>query len=147
MQLDQAPVAKSDVRPPCVTFVHSVHSLIQSAIKHSSFAASLLVVLLATSFVDAGAQTNPVSSSPQSMSCHMELSPTKDQAPAQSILSGYEDGGFPIQTANGEAQAYFNNGMQLGQEGLSGRDRTRAAAGRGRRDLRMHRNRNAHWSG
>ncbi|QEE26552.1 hypothetical protein FTW19_00125 [Terriglobus albidus] len=114
MQLGQASVAKSDVRPPCVTSVRSVHSLIKSAIKHSRLAASLLVVLLATSFVNAGAQTNPVSPAPQSMSCHMELPPAKDQAPAQSILSGYGDGGFPIQTASGEAQAYFNNGMQLG---------------------------------
>jgi hypothetical protein len=44
--------------------------------------------------------------------CHTE---TKDKAatPAKAILVGYGTGGFPIKTANPEAQAYFDNGMQL----------------------------------
>ena len=35
-------------------------------------------------------------------------------APAQKILTGYGSGGFPIHTADPRAQAFFDNGMQLG---------------------------------
>ena len=35
-------------------------------------------------------------------------------APAQKILTGYGSGGFPIHTADPGAQAFFDNGMQLG---------------------------------
>ena len=35
-------------------------------------------------------------------------------APASAILSGYGTGGFPIRAANARAQAFFDNGMQLG---------------------------------
>lgn len=34
-------------------------------------------------------------------------------APVQGILAGYGTGGFPIRTSNPQAQAYFDNGMQL----------------------------------
>ncbi|HZZ32012.1 MAG TPA: hypothetical protein VFE10_08455 [Phenylobacterium sp.] len=34
-------------------------------------------------------------------------------APAQKILTGYGSGGFIVRTASPQAQAYFNNGMQL----------------------------------
>ncbi len=33
--------------------------------------------------------------------------------PAQKILTGYGSGGFAVRTANPQAQAYFDNGMQL----------------------------------
>ena len=44
--------------------------------------------------------------------CHVD---TKDEAaqPAKAVLAGYGTGGFAIRTANPEAQAYFDNGMQL----------------------------------
>jgi tetratricopeptide (TPR) repeat protein len=34
-------------------------------------------------------------------------------APAQKILAGYGSGGFAVRTANPQAQAYFDNGVQL----------------------------------
>ncbi|THD60973.1 hypothetical protein [Phenylobacterium sp.] len=34
-------------------------------------------------------------------------------APAQKLLTGYGTGGFPVRTSNPQAQAYFDNGMQL----------------------------------
>jgi tetratricopeptide (TPR) repeat protein len=34
-------------------------------------------------------------------------------APAQKILAGYGTGGFAVRTSNPQAQAYFDNGMQL----------------------------------
>lgn len=34
-------------------------------------------------------------------------------APTQKILAGYGSGGFAVRTANPQAQAYFDNGMQL----------------------------------
>lgn len=44
--------------------------------------------------------------------CHTDAKPSSD-APARTLLSGYGTGGFSITTANADAQAYFNNGMQL----------------------------------
>jgi tetratricopeptide (TPR) repeat protein len=44
--------------------------------------------------------------------CHTESQDGSAQ-PAKAILSGYGTGGFAIKTANPEAQAYFDNGMQL----------------------------------
>ena len=44
--------------------------------------------------------------------CHAETKPDPT-APAKAILTGYGTGGFPITTASPQAQAYFDNGMQL----------------------------------
>ena len=40
--------------------------------------------------------------------------PPEPAKPAQALLEGYGTGGFRIQTSNPRAQAYFDNGMQLG---------------------------------
>lgn len=43
----------------------------------------------------------------------MAMAPTSAVPPATTLLTGYGTGGFAIKTSSEEAQAYFNNGMQL----------------------------------
>jgi hypothetical protein len=40
--------------------------------------------------------------------------PSAPAAPATVILTGYGTGGFPVRTRSAQAQAFFDNGMQLG---------------------------------
>jgi hypothetical protein len=42
-----------------------------------------------------------------------EHAPEASSAPATAILTGYGTGGFPVKTRSEQAQAYFDNGMQL----------------------------------
>lgn len=53
-------------------------------------------------------QAPPAPTTPIHM-CGDDVAPSTEQ-----ILSGYGDGGFSITTANPQAQAFFDNGMQLG---------------------------------
>jgi hypothetical protein len=47
--------------------------------------------------------------------CHTETKGDPDAPPeaAKALLTGYGSGGFTVKTTSPEAQAYFNNGMQL----------------------------------
>jgi len=49
---------------------------------------------------------------PSGAICHTEA-PDTVAGPARALLAGYGTGGFLIKTNNPDAQAYFNNGMQL----------------------------------
>jgi tetratricopeptide (TPR) repeat protein len=72
-----------------------------------------LVLLLAVTTL-VYAQTNgSVTARQGPPSCHAEPPVIKDKTVAQTILQGYGTGGFAIKTNNPEAQAFFNNGMQL----------------------------------
>ncbi|WP_207801825.1 tetratricopeptide repeat protein [Phenylobacterium hankyongense] len=46
--------------------------------------------------------------------CGAPVPEASKAAPAQQILQGYGSGGFTVRTASPAAQAYFDNGMQLG---------------------------------
>jgi tetratricopeptide (TPR) repeat protein len=72
----------------------------------------ILLLLLTAGSISTRAQTS-ATTTPPSPGCHAEPLAAKDRAPAQSILEGYGTGGFTIKTENPQAQAYFNNGMQL----------------------------------
>ena len=54
----------------------------------------------------------PAASPPSAPICHAEAKPS-DAQPAKALLTGYGTGGFKIATQSPEAQAYFDNGMQL----------------------------------
>ena len=71
--------------------------------------ARLILALAAAALI--GAEPPQATSNPPI--CHAAADPSVPSA-AVSILTGYGDGGFPILTRSAEAQAYFNNGMQLG---------------------------------
>lgn len=43
----------------------------------------------------------------------MAMAPANAVSPATMLLTGYGTGGFAVKTSSQEAQAYFNNGMQL----------------------------------
>jgi hypothetical protein len=58
------------------------------------------------------ADVGPGAPPPAAPICHAETRPDP-AAPAKALLTGYGTGGFPITTTSPEAQAYFNNGMQL----------------------------------
>jgi hypothetical protein len=76
----------------------------------------LLTVLAATSLFGATAPDQPAAPELPGTICHVEVkADDKDAlpAPAKQILPGYGTGGFPIRTASADAQAYFDNGMQL----------------------------------
>jgi len=66
-----------------------------------------VIPLLGASSGDSGSAAPPIAPV-----CHAEAKPDPT-APAKALLVGYGTGGFGITTANPEAQAYFNNGMQL----------------------------------
>jgi len=56
----------------------------------------------------------PDAAAPAVPICHAKAEADEaPPAPAQAILAGYGSGGFAIATRSPEAQAYFNNGMQL----------------------------------
>lgn len=85
--------------------------------RHLGATAGAALVVLATAAplasAVAGSET-PGAALPSAPVCH-----PKDEAveappgPAEALLTGYGSGGFPITTRSAEAQAYFNNGMQL----------------------------------
>ena len=59
-------------------------------------------------------EDTPGAAAPGVPICHPRAEPDEaPPGPAQAILTGYGSGGFPIVTRSPEAQAYFNNGMQL----------------------------------
>jgi hypothetical protein len=80
------------------------------ATMHRLAGASIALVALAMLGASDPAANTP--SAPDGVICHVE---TKDDAaaPAKALLTGYGTGGFRITTASPEAQAYFDNGMQL----------------------------------
>jgi predicted Zn-dependent protease len=65
-----------------------------------------VIPLLGAAGADSG------STQPIAPICHTETKPDPT-APAKALLTGYGTGGFLITTANPQAQAYFDNGMQL----------------------------------
>jgi len=65
---------------------------------------SIAPLLIALDAAPAPAPTTPI--------CHTEVK-TDLPPPAKAILVGYGDGGFAVKTSSPEAQAYFDNGMQL----------------------------------
>jgi tetratricopeptide (TPR) repeat protein len=75
---------------------------------------TVAILLLATPLIgaiDPASAPTPASAVPI---CHTEAKPDDDALrPAKAILAGYGSGGFKIATRSPEAQAYFDNGMQL----------------------------------
>jgi tetratricopeptide (TPR) repeat protein len=67
------------------------------------------VLALAPAITAADVQPDPVIGH----ICGAAPSETAPATPAQKILTGYGSGGFVVRTASPEAQAYFDNGMQL----------------------------------
>src|ERR1700761_3860607 len=74
-----------------------------------SKAYKLLLCLALTPLMGAA---DPGAGVPPAAICHTETKPDPTPA-AKVLLKGYGAGGFAITTANPEAQAYFDNGMQL----------------------------------
>ena len=71
-------------------------------------AAVLMVAPAATSAESEATAAGPICGG------HASAAAPGPAKPAQSLLEGYGSGGFRIQTSNPKAQAYFDNGMQLG---------------------------------
>jgi tetratricopeptide (TPR) repeat protein len=65
-----------------------------------------VIPLLGATGADTGA------TAPTAPICHTEAKPAPI-SPAKALLTGYGTGGFAITTASPQAQAYFDNGMQL----------------------------------
>jgi tetratricopeptide (TPR) repeat protein len=62
-----------------------------------------------------GAATEPAAATALGLcAVHKPDVPPPAVAPASAILSGYGTGGFAVRAANTKAQAFFDNGMQLG---------------------------------
>ncbi len=74
-----------------------------------STAYKLLLCLALTPLMGAA---DPGAGLPPTAICHTEAKPDPT-LPAKALLRGYGTGGFAITTTNPEAQAYFDNGMQL----------------------------------
>jgi tetratricopeptide (TPR) repeat protein len=71
-----------------------------------------LLLLLGAAPLLVAIEPPPPPAVPAAPFCHAE---TKDDPapPARALLTGYGTGGFAIRTSSPEAQAYFDNGMQL----------------------------------
>ena len=71
-----------------------------------------LLATIASAAADTPPAPAPTSSAPI---CHTESKASEDAPPqaAKALLTGYGSGGFAVKTSSPEAQAYFNNGMQL----------------------------------
>ncbi len=73
-----------------------------------------LVLLAAAPAAAALQAANPPAAAPPLPICHADSVKDDDvPGPAKAILKGYGTGGFAIGTTSPEAQAYFDNGMQL----------------------------------
>ena len=70
----------------------------------------LFVLAPSLAFADAHSEQTSAMKSAHHM---MAMAPANVVAPATSLLKGYGTGGFTVKTSSQEAQAYFNNGMQL----------------------------------
>ncbi len=72
------------------------------------------LVLLAAAPAAAGLQSTDQPAAPPLQICHSN-SVKEDEVPgpAKAILTGYGTGGFTIRTSSPQAQAYFDDGMQL----------------------------------
>lgn len=82
-----------------------------SGLTWTRFVAPWLFVLVPSlSFADIPGQQAPPM---KSMAHMMAMAPASAVPPATMLLTGYGTGGFAVKTSSPEAQAYFNNGMQL----------------------------------
>jgi tetratricopeptide (TPR) repeat protein len=72
----------------------------------------MLPVIVAASLLLGARDPAPPAPVPDGAICHTDAK-DDDTAPAKAILTGYGSGGFKVDTKSPEAQAYFDNGMQL----------------------------------
>jgi tetratricopeptide (TPR) repeat protein len=77
--------------------------------------AALLILLTAAPLASAVAGSDATGAAlPSAPVCHpRDNAADASPGPAEALLTGYGSGGFPITTRSAEAQAYFDNGMQL----------------------------------
>lgn len=88
----------------------AVESILPWAARMRLIAPSLLLLVSPLAFAD----THTATASPMKSAGHMmAMTPASSVPAAAALLPGYGTGGFAIKTSNQEAQAYFNNGMQL----------------------------------
>lgn len=72
------------------------------------------VILLVLAMATASRAQGPAPAAPSAEAAHAGMSHDDMAAPrTPTIMAGYGTGGFPITTSVKQAQAYFNNGMQL----------------------------------